>query len=358
MALVVSADKKSAYGMLGGALDNLATVWTFTSEGLKTYDKYRRMPPSREIARAQALLKTYDKSLLKPSALSKVVAKVDTVKKCYEYARKVQDAFDETKRDGALFKLGVKISLDLAKKRLGASLTTHSCYAYHKAMLDALADALDAAHNSRAAVDAYRRAVSAATSKAVTSEFKRLEERKVAIVAAHVAIKDRVGVAADIARGLMEEKFAERKIQQYGGTDRIAEAIADLEAWRAMWARLSFESMKLLIMTGSELNVAIEAMARMRSLIAKLMGGSNTSVVAGRAAINAIEWEKYDRMVGEGMPDRAAMDPVEFAQSNRDKAMAWTVAFAEMCDFVRTEDVYFPSKFNAQLDRLNKVLYG
>jgi len=91
--------------------------------------------------------------------------------------------------------------------------------------------------------------------------------------------------------------------------------------------------------------------------MAKLMGGGTTSVLAGRGAINAIEWEKYDQIVNRGTPDRAAMDPVAFAQSNHGRALAWTTALAEMCDFVTSDEVYFPSKFNAQLERLNKVLY-
>jgi len=132
----------------------------------------------------------------------------------------------------------LKISIDLAGKLLGTSLTTHPYYAYHKAMIDALADALNANRNSRAAVDAYRQAVTAANSTAVASEFKRLEEKKVAIVANHFQFRDRVGVAADIARGMMSEDFARKKIAQYGST-RLSEAMADLETWRANWAGLS-----------------------------------------------------------------------------------------------------------------------
>lgn len=347
MAVRASVEDERFYKKIEKSLDTTASFWTFASEGLKTY----------KLARAQALLHEYNESPVKPGTLSKVLAKADKAKKYYEYVRRVEDAVDETKRDGALLKLGIKISMDLAKKWLGASLTTHPYYAYHKVMLDALADALNAAHNSRSTVDAYRRAVSAATSTAVAKEFKRLEGRKVAVVAAHVEFTDRIGVAADIARGLIDQKLAERKIQQYGGTARIAAAVADLQAWRAMWAGLACESMKLVIMAGTELNVAAAAMHEVQQTMAKLMGGGTTSVLAGRGAINAIEWEKYDQIVNRGTPDRAAMDPVAFAQSNHGRALAWTTALAEMCDFVTSDEVYFPSKFNAQLERLNKVLY-
>jgi hypothetical protein len=359
MAIQASANDKTAYAMLGGAIDNTASVWTFTSEGLKLYNKYSQAhAPGMSVAQV-----IYDKMMygtkLAPSALSAFLAKADFTKKCYDYLSKVKDALDESKRDGTVFKLGIKVSLDLAKKWLGVSLTTHPYFTYHKVMLDALADALNAARNSREAVASYRRAVSAATSKAVAAEFNRLEGRKVDLVAAHLQFRDRLGVAADIARGMYQGQAAEAKIQQYGGTDRISEALADLEAWRAMWAGLSFDSMSLVIMAGSELHVAEAAMQKVRSLLSKLMSGQHTvDVVAGYGATNAIEWEKYDQIVGEKAPDQAAFDPVGFAQSTSDKAVAWAGALADMCDFVRSDQVYFPTKFNSQLDRLNKVLYG
>lgn len=333
MVLIASNDEKTAYEKLGGAMDKLQKYWGYASKGLKTFA-------------------TPD------SSLSRGLEKAEKVFKCLEYARMVQEAADQTKRDGTILKAAVKIADEIAKT-FGLPLTKNPYYAYHKPMLDALADVLNAAHNSKAAVEAYRRAVSAATSKAVEDEFKRIESRKVEIVAARVDFKGRIGVASDIARGFMTGELAQRKIKEYGGAERIAAAVADLDTWRAMWAGLSFELMKLCIMTSVELNAATAAMRQVQSLTETLMGGkSSASVVGGRAAINAIEWEKYDQIVGEGKPDRAVIDPVAFAQSKREKAFAWTAAFAEMCDFVRTDQVVFESKYGIQFERLNKVMYG
>ena len=147
----------------------------------------------------------------------------------------------------------------------------------------------------------------------------------------------------------------ERQIAQYG-TGPLAEALADLDTWRASWAGLAFDSIELQIMAGNELNIAIEAINKVKDLMATLMGGSNTSRVGGYAAISNIEWEKYEQIVGEKQPDRLMRDPVKFAQDNFDKAAAWAQAFAEMCDFARGPDVIF--HYNGQLDKLNKVLYG
>lgn len=111
-------------------------------------------------------------------------------------------------------------------------------------------------------------------------------------------------------------------------------------------------------MTGNELNVAIQAMNKVADLIKTLMGGSNTSRVAGYAAQNNIEWEKYDQIVNRNQPTLLLTDPVRFAEGNSDKAAAWAQAFAEMCDFARGERAIFPSEYNRQLTSLNKVLYG
>jgi hypothetical protein len=338
MALTASQDDISAYSKLGGAMDNISDGYAYIVKGIGQADDARN-------------------PLTKTDRLAKFAKVTSNLQKAYSYGRKIQELFDEKTRDGAILKLGVKLTIDIAAKALGSGLSTHPYYAYHKAMLDALADVINAHRNSRAAVEQYRKAVSAANSAAVTTEFKRLEGRKVSTVVDHYAFSDTIGVAADLARGMYGEALARRKIQEYG-TARLQQSVNDLEAWRAKWAGLTFEAMKLLIMTRSELAVATGAMNKVRDLIATLMGGHNPARVAGYAARNNIDWEKYDQIVNQKKPDMLYNDPVKYAQGNCDKAAAWADAFAEMCDFVRTEDVIFSSRFNKQLDKLNKVLYG
>lgn len=338
MALAATKAAWQAYKTIGGALDTISDGYTYAAKALSI--SLGAQDPLKNTGVAEKILK-----------------KVATGQKVYGYVRKIVDLADETKRQGTALKLGIKISMDIAAKLLGTSLTTHPYYAYHKAQIDALADALNANRNSREAVDAYRRAVAAANSTAVNAEFARLESRKVDIVVQHFDFRDSIGVAADIARGTISDDLARKKIAQYGN-GRLSQAVADLETWRANWAELSFDVMQLQIMTGDELNVAIEAMNEVKDLIATLMGGSNTNRVSGQAAVNNIEWEKYDQIVGQKSPSRLMMDPVKFAQGNTDKAAAWAQALTQMCDFVRSEDVVFPSKFNLELEKLNRVLYG
>jgi hypothetical protein len=338
MALTASQDDRNAYAKLGGAMDNLSDGYAYVVKAISATDDARD-------------------PLTKTDRLAKFAKVTSKAQKAYSYARKIQELLDEKTRDGAILKLGVKISIDLAGKVLGSGLSGHPYYTYHKAMLDALADVLNSHRNSRAAVDQYRKAVTAANSAAVAAEFKRLESRKVRIVSDHWAFSATIGVAADLARGMYAESLARKKLQEYGDA-RLLQSITDLETWRANWAGLSFDVMKLQIMTGNELNAATGAMNKVKDLMATLMRGNNPSRVAGYAASNNIDWEKYDQIVNQKKPDLLMNDPVKFAQGNCDKAAAWANAFTEMCDFVRTEEVIFSSRFNKQLERLNKVLYG
>ena len=172
----------------------------------------------------------------------------------------------------------------------------------------------------------------------------------------HFEFRDKIGIAADIARGAMSEDFARQQIAKYG-KDTLDNAMADLEAWRANWSGLAFDALQVQTMMGDQMMVAIEAMDKVKDLIKTLMDGSNTSRVLGYGAQNNIDWEKYDQIVGQKQSQQLYMDPVKFAETNYLKAAAWAQAFSEMCDFVRSDDVVFSTRFNLQLDALNKVLY-
>jgi len=337
MTVKASDKDKAAYKQIGGALDNLSDAYTYIGKFLSTANDAR--DPLKDL-----------------SGMTKFLKYAGKAQRIYSYATKIKDTLDEKKRDGALLKLGIKVSMDIAAKLLGTSLTTHPYYAYHKAQIDALADALNASRNAREAVNAYRRAVAAANSSAVAAEFKRVESNKIDTVVKHFDFKDKIGVAADIARGAMSEDFARKQIAKYG-QDTLSNAMADLEAWRANWSGLAFDALQVQIMMGNEMNVATEAMDKVKDLIKTLMDGSNTSRVLGFGAQNNIDWEKYDQIVNQKQPQQLYMDPIKFAQANYDKAAAWAQAFSDMCDFVRSDDVVFSTKFNLQLDALNKVLY-
>lgn len=338
MGLTTTKDDTSAWSKIGGAFDNLSDTSQWVIEGLKAVEQNRN-------------------PLTKSPSFGRRLTGADAAQKVYSYSRKAYDLLDEKTRQGAIIKISVDAAIDIVGALLGASLSTHPYYVYHKAMMEYLADAVDANRNAREAIAQYRKAVSAATSKALADEFKRLDSRKVEISAAHVDFRDTVGIAADMARGLLSEKMIQEKVKRYGAK-RIGNSLIDLQVWRIAWTGLAFEGVKLQVMAHNQLKAAQAAMAKVEDLVQGLMQGNYLKKVNGYGAQNHIEWEKYDLIVNQGRPQQAALDPVAFAQGNFQKAQAWCQALTEMCDFARTTEAIFSTKYNQQLEKLNKVLYG
>ena len=338
MALSPTKEDSSAWKTIGGAFDNLSDTSQWVIEGLKAVEQNR------------------DPIIKNPSFGHRVTG-ADVAQKAYSYSRKAYDLLDEKTRQGAIIKISVDAALDIVGGLLGASLSTHPYYVYHKAMMEYLASAVDANRNAREAIAQFRKAVSAATSKALAETFKRLEARKVEISASYIDFKDTVGVAADIARGLLSEKMIQEKVKRFG-VKKIGSSLIELQVWRMAWTGLAFEGVKLQVMAHNQVKAAQAAMAKVEDLVSGLMQGNYLNKVNGYGAQNHIEWEKYDLIVNQGKPQQAALDPVAFAQANFQKAQAWCQALTEMCDFARTTAAIFPSTYNQQLERLNKVLYA
>jgi len=337
--LDVSPADRSAYAKIGGAIDNISDAYPYAAKAISTADENRLDPLSNS------------------GRVSKYLKVSGYVQKAYSYYSKIKDVFSEKKRDGAILKLGVKIAMDVAGKLLGKSLTTHPYYAYHKAQIEALADALNAHRNAKEAIEAYKRAVKAADSKALEAEFKRIASRKVDISAHFSDLQKELGMAYDIARGMGSPQYLKKQLADYG-SDKLQAAVDDFEGWRAAWAGLAFDALQLQIMAANELKVAREAMAEVQDLMVTLLGGSNTSRVMGYGAYNQIQWEQYEQIVQGGRPDLMMKDPAKFAEGNLAKAEEWGRAFSEMCDFARTYEAQFKGAYNQQLMKLNKVLYG
>lgn len=288
---------------------------------------------------------------------SKLAKRAGSVQKAYNYTRLVMDTFDERTRTGGVLKLGIEIALDVGGVLLGRSLSSHPYYTYHKVMIEALADTLNVSRNAQAAVDAYRRAANAAQSEALSKAFFQIERHKVDVNVANLDFRKERGFIADFQRGLMTPEFARKKVAELG-RDKIVAAAEHVEAIRANWAGLVFECLELQLLAASGVKAATAAMKKADELIAGLLSGNSVNVVGGLAARNMIEWEKYDSIVRKKKPQSAAMDPVAFATASLAKAAEWTTAFAAMFDFVMSKDGHRQGSYNAQLDKLEKVIYG
>src|SRR5262245_24472990 len=105
-------NEKSAYAVVGGAIDNISEAYPFVSKSLSLIDEARD-------------------PLTNTGSLSRFLKVTDKAQKVYSYVSKVTGLLDETKRDGTALKLGIKIASDIAKKLLGTSITNHPYFTYH-----------------------------------------------------------------------------------------------------------------------------------------------------------------------------------------------------------------------------------
>jgi hypothetical protein len=338
MGLTITALDSDAFSKIGGALDNLSDAYPYVSKAISSVDAARD-------------------ALQNSGKVEKFFKKAGKGQKIYSYASKAKELLDEKTRDGAYLKLGVKIGIDIAGKLLGTSLSTHPYYAYHKAMIDYLADAVNAHRNAEEAIAQYRKAVSAAQSEALTSAFYEVQSRKASVSAQLSNFRDAVKAAIDIARGHYHPPMIKRAIAKFGA-EKLLRSLDELEEWRMAWSGLAFDALQLQIMAGAELHTAEAAMAKMRDLIKTLISGNNLNKVFGYGAQNQIQWEQYDQLVNKKAAPQSVMDPVAYARGNLAKATRWAEEFSAMCDFARTEDALFEGPYNRQLEKLNEVLYG
>ena len=83
-------------------------------------------------------------------------------KKIRGYAKTIKGAIDDDTRQGTLLSLGIEGMLNIAGKALGTNLGKHPYFAFHKAHIEALAQALNASSSFDAAQAALSRAIGSA----------------------------------------------------------------------------------------------------------------------------------------------------------------------------------------------------
>ena len=282
------------------------------------------------------------------------------VGRVWDYYNIVKDMIDSRKRSGGFLKLGIKVTMDIAGKAADFNLTSHPYFTYHKAHIQALADALNAQANSKAAIEAFNKAVAAADSSStvggILTEYKK---RTGVLGLQYASFADALSLWQDLNAGGAAASSAVRTINQYGlSMDEIRASESNLKAWRAGWLGLYFESVQTLTMAETEAGTAAEAVAEFKKILADMAKGSNLSKVAGKATEQEMYWEQYDRMVkpSSKQPEQAILDPTKYAESKRADANTVTRAVADMCTFVLTKDVRDRDTYIRQAAALAKVL--
>lgn len=278
--------------------------------------------------------------------------------KVYSYYKLVKGALDEDTQSGSLFKLGIKVSMDVAKKLLGTSLKWHPYFTYHKAHFEALAQALNAVDMKNMAGDAWKRAVTAADSTSeVGAAIDKLDHRRNALLLWwHFNLSEPIKI---LNRYKTNSASALAEMKDVGFTpatlnDHVAN---NLYEWQASWSELCMDSLELFLMVDAEARIAEIAMARYSEKVKKMIEGkSSIGRVAGYAAEQERQWQIYDRMTETSkphQPEEAVQNPASYARKQRDAVDAVAGSLSQACDVVLSDAVYNP---DAMMVKIRAVL--
>jgi len=278
-----------------------------------------------------------------------------TAKKAYDYYKLAKGALDEDTRSGSLFKLGIKVTTDVASKVLGASISKHPYFTYHKAHFEALAMALDASAGKELANRAFNRAVEAADATAdVTAALNTFTHRRNALSFEwSFTLAEAINIRG---RYRKNPTAAAAEVRDMGLTPATLDSYIDktLYEWRARWAELASDAMELYVMIDAEARIAEEAMTRYNAKVKKLTEGSSAmGRIAGYAAEQDRQWQIYERMTEtpkSNRPEQAVQDPALFARKQRDKVDAVAGRVAQACDIVMSDAVETPDTLLRKLD--------
>lgn len=276
-------------------------------------------------------------------------------KKAYDYYKLVKATVDEDTRSGALFKLGIKFSMDVMGKVIGTSLTSHPYFTYHKAHIEVLVQALNATSMKDHAVEALSKAVSSADSAAnLSSTLGGYRERLNALVwdwMWNLAEPVRMMGQYKTNPGSVAKDFADS-----GRTpDQMNAYLADyLDNHRARWAELCMDTLALLAMVDTEYRMADEAMNRYNAKMKKMQEGGNLGKIAAYSTEQERQWQQYERMVNPSAskPSQSVEDPSGFARRQRDSVDAVASSYSTACDFVMSDDVFKAGAYAQTMKKL------
>jgi hypothetical protein len=268
--------------------------------------------------------------------------------KAFSYYKDIQQAMDRNRRTGGLLKLGIRLSADIAGAILGESITSHPYFSYHKAHIEALADALNVSANNKRAIEAFNKAVKAADSTTIIrNEMRGFQLASERFALDYIGFFDSLRLQREVMKGALTSEVAKEIAESGISNASLRQSEDTLKLWRARWIGLYFYALKLLTMTEVELGNATEAMAEFNKIMKAMMAGGSMSQVAGYATETDRQWAQYDRMKNPsaGEPEMAVNDPVRYAELQRDRIARVSKALAEMCEFVVGDEVRSDDKF-------------
>jgi hypothetical protein len=271
-------------------------------------------------------------------------------KKIRTYGKLIKESIDEDTRPGGLMKLGIRGMLDIAGKALGTSLTSHPYFTYHKAHLEALAQALNASSNYEKASEALNQAIRSAD--AVSSLTKVLEDyqfRKNALKANYAFF---IAGSLVMLRDHGKNPQVASDMRDSGQTPESLKLVTDnsLYQWRAMWCELFLDSVELLAMAQVEFRATEAAAKYFKEKMDALASGGNLGRIAAHRVEQDRQWQEYDRMTKPNMgSERAVQDPVGFARGHVESIEKVTDVLGECCEIVMSDVAYQPEVLNVRV---------
>jgi hypothetical protein len=276
-------------------------------------------------------------------------------KKAYDYYKLVKATVDEDTRTGALFKLGIKFSVDVIGKVIGTSLTSHPYFTYHKVHIEVLVQALNATSMKDHAVEALSKAVASADSASdLAHTLGGYKDRKNAL--GWVWMLNLAEPIRMMSQYKTNPGSVAKDIADSGRTPEQMNAyLADyLDNLRARWAELCMDTLALLAMVDTEYRMADEAMNRYNAKMKKMQEGGNLGKIAAYSTDQERQWQQYERMVNPSAskPSQSVEDPAGFARKQRDSVDTVASSFSTACDLVMSDEVLRPGAYDQAMQKL------
>ena len=265
-------------------------------------------------------------------------------KKIEGYEKTVRELIDDDTRSGELFKKGVDAFVDLASKILGTALSKNPYFKYFKMHIEALSQALNAAHNFDVAEESLSRAIrSADASAAIANTCATYRQRQNVLKASYLLISG----SLSLLRARPNDRTADRDIASAGNTPETLKATVDdyIYEWRANYCELYLDAVALFLMAEAELHFAEAAMRRFDQKMDALGRSGPMGVVKRNLALHDRDLLQLDRAMNPGRgSDEAVANPAAYARRQVGIVEGACTSIGKGCAAAMSEDAYNPDR--------------
>ncbi len=268
------------------------------------------------------------------------------------YIETAKRIVDEDTRSSEIFTQTVKVGTKIAGKLLGADVTAHPYFAYHKEHLEILASVMEASDTVRNAMEAWNKAVDAASlSGQIASSLDNMKRRLKGLQTKYsLHVMTSVALLDDMKNGKVLEVF--KQLQDAGSNpgQLIVDYAMEIYEVQAYACELYFDAVGLWGMVETEYRVTAAAMQKYEEKQKKLAESTKT---IDRVASLALEKQRQEEMFWKTeiekkkTPQVAAFNPVNYARDKATDTKAFAVQMGKLCRTALSQDIFNPAKMSA-----------